>query len=223
MEELELGKGLLRLVNGLGTVNKLEWSLWLRESVACDEGEENNGLTGAGGHLEEAVALGVERSLEFKHINLGFQNPWASTTPSHSTTQIAMEAVYNHRIVTSFGSLGKVLELFEEAQEAPRKEARKKSWMARIGLGSSQWSLSSLLLEAPSRDRQSITGVLGVVGSVVRDGVGRSDSSGVGGGDDRYNRFGSRDSNTNFKSLPLRQYDYDYGDSRGEGFCLGTT
>ncbi|XP_060965503.1 uncharacterized protein LOC133034433 [Cannabis sativa] len=84
-------------------------------------------------------------------------------------------------------------------------------------------SLSSLLLEAPSRDRQSITSVLGVVGSVVRDGVGRSDSSGVGGGDDRYNRFGSRDCNTNFKSLPLRQYDYDYGDSRGEGFCLGTT
>uniref|UniRef100_A0A803PWG9 RNase H type-1 domain-containing protein n=1 Tax=Cannabis sativa TaxID=3483 RepID=A0A803PWG9_CANSA len=71
MEELELGKGLLHLMNGsLGTVNKLEWSLGLRESVASDEGEESNGLTGAGWHLEEAVALGVERSLEFKHISV---------------------------------------------------------------------------------------------------------------------------------------------------------
>ncbi|KAF4390043.1 hypothetical protein F8388_002985 [Cannabis sativa] len=56
----------------------------------------------------------------------------------NKSTQIAVEAVYNHRIVTSFGSVGKVLQLFEEAQEAPRKEARKKSWMAGIGLGSAQ-------------------------------------------------------------------------------------
>ncbi|PQQ10641.1 putative ABC transporter B family member 8 [Prunus yedoensis var. nudiflora] len=56
---------------------------------------------------------------------------------NHST-QIAVEAVYNHRIVTSFGSVGKVLELFDEAQEAPRKEARKKSWLAGLGMGSAQ-------------------------------------------------------------------------------------
>lgn len=56
----------------------------------------------------------------------------------NQSTQIAVEAVYNHRIVTSFGSIGKVLELFEEAQEAPRKEARKRSWMAGIGMGSAQ-------------------------------------------------------------------------------------
>lgn len=54
------------------------------------------------------------------------------------STQIAVEAVYNHRIVTSFGSVGKVLELFDEAQEAPRKEARKKSWLAGLGMGSAQ-------------------------------------------------------------------------------------
>ncbi|EXB59762.1 Putative ABC transporter B family member 8 [Morus notabilis] len=56
----------------------------------------------------------------------------------HQSTQIAVEAVYNHRIVTSFGIVGKVLELFEEAQEAPRKEARKRAWMAGMGMGSAQ-------------------------------------------------------------------------------------
>ncbi|KAF3442975.1 hypothetical protein FNV43_RR16893 [Rhamnella rubrinervis] len=56
----------------------------------------------------------------------------------NQSTQIAMEAVYNHRIVTSYGSVGKVLELFDEAQEGPRKEARKKSWLAGIGMGSAQ-------------------------------------------------------------------------------------
>ncbi|XP_042516405.1 putative ABC transporter B family member 8 [Macadamia integrifolia] len=56
----------------------------------------------------------------------------------NQSTQIAVEAVYNHRIVTSFGSVGKVLQLFEEAQEDPRKEARKKAWLAGIGMGSAQ-------------------------------------------------------------------------------------
>lgn len=56
---------------------------------------------------------------------------------NHST-QIAVEAVYNHRIVTSFGSVGKVLQIFDKAQEAPRKEARKKPWLAGIGMGSAQ-------------------------------------------------------------------------------------
>ncbi|CBI28004.3 unnamed protein product, partial [Vitis vinifera] len=54
----------------------------------------------------------------------------------NQSTQIAVEAVYNHRIVTSFGSVGKVLQLFDEAQEEPRKEAMKKSWLAGIGMGS---------------------------------------------------------------------------------------
>ncbi|XP_043718627.1 putative ABC transporter B family member 8 [Telopea speciosissima] len=56
----------------------------------------------------------------------------------NQSTQIAVEAVYNHRIVTSFGSVGKVLQLFEEAQEEPRKEGRKKAWFAGIGMGSAQ-------------------------------------------------------------------------------------
>ncbi|XVE54190.1 hypothetical protein DITRI_Ditri03aG0060700 [Diplodiscus trichospermus] len=56
----------------------------------------------------------------------------------NQSAQIAVEAVYNHRIVTSFGSIGKVLQLFDEAQEEPRKEATKKSWLAGIGMGSAQ-------------------------------------------------------------------------------------
>ncbi|KAG6587996.1 putative ABC transporter B family member 8, partial [Cucurbita argyrosperma subsp. sororia] len=56
----------------------------------------------------------------------------------NQSTQLAVEAVYNHRIVTSFSSIGKVLEIFDKAQEAPRKEARKKSWFAGIGMGSAQ-------------------------------------------------------------------------------------
>ncbi|KAK7245452.1 hypothetical protein RIF29_40298 [Crotalaria pallida] len=54
----------------------------------------------------------------------------------NQSTQIAAEAVYNHRIVTSFGSITEILLLFDEAQEAPRKEARKKAWLAGIGMGS---------------------------------------------------------------------------------------
>ncbi|MCL7051011.1 hypothetical protein MKW94_025600 [Papaver nudicaule] len=54
----------------------------------------------------------------------------------HQSTQIAVEAVYNHRVVTSFGSVGKVLQIFDEAQEEPRKKTTKKSWFAGIGMGS---------------------------------------------------------------------------------------
>ncbi|KAI3709576.1 hypothetical protein L2E82_39342 [Cichorium intybus] len=56
----------------------------------------------------------------------------------NQSTQIAVEAVYNHRIVTSFQSLGIVLQLFDKAQDGPRREARKKAWLAGIGIGSAQ-------------------------------------------------------------------------------------
>jgi len=53
------------------------------------------------------------------------------------STQIAIEAVYNHKMVTSFGCGGKVLQLFEEAQEEPLRAARKKTWVAGIAMGCS--------------------------------------------------------------------------------------
>ncbi|XP_042418399.1 putative ABC transporter B family member 8 isoform X2 [Zingiber officinale] len=55
----------------------------------------------------------------------------------HSSTQIAVEAVYNHRMVTSFGCADKVLELFTEAQEEPVRASRKKAWVAGLATGSS--------------------------------------------------------------------------------------
>ncbi|KAE8653400.1 putative ABC transporter B family member 8 [Cucumis sativus] len=60
------------------------------------------------------------------------------TKAQNQSTQIAVEAVYNHRIVTSFSSIEKVLQIFDKAQEAPRNEAVKKSWFAGIGMGSAQ-------------------------------------------------------------------------------------
>ncbi|KAG9449100.1 hypothetical protein H6P81_009065 [Aristolochia fimbriata] len=54
------------------------------------------------------------------------------------STQIAAEAVSNHRIVSSFGCVGKVLEIFDAAQEEPKRAARKKAWLAGIGIGSAQ-------------------------------------------------------------------------------------
>ncbi|XP_076927615.1 putative ABC transporter B family member 8 [Bidens hawaiensis] len=56
----------------------------------------------------------------------------------NQSTQIAVEAVYNHRIVTSFGSLGIILQMFDKAQDGPQREARKKAWLAGIGIGLAQ-------------------------------------------------------------------------------------
>ncbi|KAK8660590.1 hypothetical protein V6N13_051512 [Hibiscus sabdariffa] len=56
----------------------------------------------------------------------------------NQSTQIAVEAIYNHRIITSFGSVGNVLRLFNEAYEESRKEARRNSWLAGIGMGLAQ-------------------------------------------------------------------------------------
>jgi ATP-binding cassette, subfamily B (MDR/TAP), member 1 len=55
----------------------------------------------------------------------------------YKSTQIAIEAVYNHRMVTSFGCSALVLRLFEKAQEEPLKAASKKSWVAGIATGCS--------------------------------------------------------------------------------------
>lgn len=55
----------------------------------------------------------------------------------NQSTQIAVEAVYNHKMVTSFGCESRILRLFEEAQEEPLKEARKKSWIAGFAMGCS--------------------------------------------------------------------------------------
>ena len=53
----------------------------------------------------------------------------------HQSTQIAIEGVYNHRMVTSFGCSSKVLQLFEHAQVEPLRKGRKMSWVAGITTG----------------------------------------------------------------------------------------
>ncbi|KAJ0971430.1 hypothetical protein J5N97_019389 [Dioscorea zingiberensis] len=55
----------------------------------------------------------------------------------HRSTQIAIEAVHNHRMVASHGCSAQVLKLFEEAQEEPMRAARRKSWVAGITMGCS--------------------------------------------------------------------------------------
>lgn len=70
VEELELGEGLLHLVDGAGAVDELEGVVGLGESVAGDEGEEGDGLTGTRGHFQEAVALGIQGSLQLHHVSV---------------------------------------------------------------------------------------------------------------------------------------------------------
>jgi ATP-binding cassette subfamily B (MDR/TAP) protein 1 len=53
----------------------------------------------------------------------------------HQSTQIAIEGVYNHRMVTSFGCSSKVLQLFEHAQVEPLRKGRKMAWVAGITTG----------------------------------------------------------------------------------------
>ncbi|CAL5016999.1 unnamed protein product [Urochloa decumbens] len=55
----------------------------------------------------------------------------------HQSTQIAIEAVYNHRMITSFACSSKVIQLFEHAQAEPQKKGRKMSWVAGITTGMS--------------------------------------------------------------------------------------
>ncbi|TVU14508.1 hypothetical protein EJB05_37982, partial [Eragrostis curvula] len=59
----------------------------------------------------------------------------------HHSTQIAIEAVQNHKMVISFGCSSEVLQLFEKAQEEPLRKSRKKSWVAGITTGFSPFFL----------------------------------------------------------------------------------
>ncbi|MQM19262.1 hypothetical protein Taro_052262 [Colocasia esculenta] len=63
------------------------------------------------------------------------------------SSKLAAEAVSNLRTITAFSSQERILQLFDAAQEGPRREAMRQSWYAGIGLGTSQslmactWSL----------------------------------------------------------------------------------
>ncbi|XP_059638895.1 ABC transporter B family member 15-like [Cornus florida] len=55
------------------------------------------------------------------------------------SSELASEAIGNHRIITAFYSQEKVMALFVATQIGPRKESHKQSWYAGIGLFTSQF------------------------------------------------------------------------------------
>lgn len=57
----------------------------------------------------------------------------------NKSSQIANEAVGNHRVITAFYSQDKVVAMFEDAQKGPKNESHKQSWYAGIGLFASQF------------------------------------------------------------------------------------
>lgn len=54
-------------------------------------------------------------------------------------SQLASEAVINHRTITAFSSQKRIVGLFRATLEAPKKESIKQSWYAGVGLFSSQF------------------------------------------------------------------------------------
>ncbi|XP_062217408.1 putative multidrug resistance protein [Phragmites australis] len=64
------------------------------------------------------------------------------------TSKLAADAVSNLRTITAFSSQDRILRLFGQAQDGPRKESIRQSWFAGFGLGTSvsvmvfSWALS---------------------------------------------------------------------------------
>ncbi|KAI3452645.1 hypothetical protein Pfo_009309 [Paulownia fortunei] len=54
-------------------------------------------------------------------------------------SQIASEAVVNHRTITAFSSQKRIVDLFEATLKGPRKQSIKQSWISGLGLFSSQF------------------------------------------------------------------------------------
>uniref|UniRef100_A0A0E0G346 Multidrug resistance protein n=1 Tax=Oryza nivara TaxID=4536 RepID=A0A0E0G346_ORYNI len=53
------------------------------------------------------------------------------------SSKLAAEAVSNLRTITAFSSQERILHLFEQSQDGPRKESIRQSWFAGLGLGTS--------------------------------------------------------------------------------------
>ncbi|CAI0469208.1 unnamed protein product [Linum tenue] len=54
-------------------------------------------------------------------------------------SQLASESIINHRTITAFSSQRRILTLFAQTMEGPKKEIVKQSWFSGIGLCSSQF------------------------------------------------------------------------------------
>ncbi|KAL8550599.1 hypothetical protein ACS0TY_009142 [Phlomoides rotata] len=54
-------------------------------------------------------------------------------------SQLASEAVVNHRTITAFSSQTRIVDLFEETLTEPRQQSKRQSWISGAGLGISQF------------------------------------------------------------------------------------
>ncbi|KAK4485731.1 hypothetical protein RD792_008377 [Penstemon davidsonii] len=54
-------------------------------------------------------------------------------------SQLASEAVVNHRTITAFSSQNRIINLFEATLEGPKKESIRQSWISGVGLSTSQF------------------------------------------------------------------------------------
>ncbi|KAL0372333.1 UNVERIFIED_CONTAM: putative multidrug resistance protein [Sesamum calycinum] len=54
-------------------------------------------------------------------------------------SQLASEAVVNHRTITAFSCQNRIVDLFEETLRGPRNESIRQSWISGVGLFSSQF------------------------------------------------------------------------------------
>ncbi|XP_068642203.1 putative multidrug resistance protein [Aristolochia californica] len=54
------------------------------------------------------------------------------------SSKLAAEAVSNLRTITAFSSQSRILKMFHQAQQGPRRESIRQSWFAGVGLGTSQ-------------------------------------------------------------------------------------
>lgn len=57
-------------MDGAGAVEELDGIGGFGEGVAGDEGEEGNGLAGAGRHFEKGVAFGIESTFQLHHVRV---------------------------------------------------------------------------------------------------------------------------------------------------------
>lgn len=62
-----------------------------------------------------------------------------SIKSQNESTQIAAEAIHNHKIITSYSAVDKVVfQLYAQSQALPKQAATRKSWMAGVALGTAQ-------------------------------------------------------------------------------------
>ncbi|KAJ9559877.1 hypothetical protein OSB04_005037 [Centaurea solstitialis] len=76
----------------------------------------------------------VAVSLQLVIIVSFYMKTLITTNPHNKSSEIASEAVNNHRIITAYHSQEQVMRLFAETQKGPKMENNKQHWFAGMGL-----------------------------------------------------------------------------------------